>query len=223
LDALETQILAMPSKRPLRVSIDGRLGAGKTALADELADRLEAKGRPCLRTSIEDFHFPGYRQRAATNGFTPEGFLQEAYDHAAFLRLVLDPLGPGGSRRCRLDLWNVFDDQPFPEEWLDAPENVILLADGMFLLLPLLRPFWDFAIWLDVDWDVMLRRAAHRDAAWIASLDPVGQGYRAGWIQRHTLYEQLIRPHDVANVVVDNSDLQHPYLVRSRPSPRRVP
>jgi uridine kinase len=223
LDALETQLLAMPSRRPQRVAIDGRVGAGKTTLADELADRLEAKGRPCLRTSLDDFHFPGYRQRAASNGFTPEAFLREGHDYASFERLVLEPLGRHGNRRCRLDLWNAFDDEPFPEEWVDAPDDVILLADGVFLLGPSLRPLWEFTLWLDVDWDVMLRRAASRDPARVTSLEPIRGGPSGGWLERHTLYEQLTRPHDFVNVVVDNSDLKHPYLVRSRAAPRRVP
>jgi uridine kinase len=223
LETLETQLLAMPSKRPLRVAIDGRVGAGKTTLADELADRLEAQGRPCLRTSLDDFHFPGYRQRAATNGFTTEAYLREGYDYAAFLRLVLEPLGRNGNRRCRLDLWNAFDDEPFAEDWVEAPDDVILIADGVFLLGPVLRPAWDFTIWLDVDWDVMLRRAAQSDSNRVTSLEPIRDGQGGGWMPRHTLYEQQTRPYDIVNVVVDNSDLQHPYVVRARPGPRRVP
>jgi uridine kinase len=221
--AIESAILRKPSKRPLRIAIDGRSGAGKTTLADELADRLEAQARPCLRASIDDFHPPGFRQRAAGNGFTPQSFLKEGYDYASLRSLLLEPLGPNGSRRCRLDLWNSFDDVPFPEEWVDAPENAVLLVDGVFLLVPLLRPLWDFSIWLDVDWEVMLRRAAHRDPAFIASRDPIREGYRTGWIQRHTLYEQTTRAHELVDIVVDNSDVQHPYIVRARPAPRNVP
>jgi uridine kinase len=221
--AIEAAILQKPAKRPLRVAIDGRSGAGKTTLADELADRLEARGRPCLRASIDDFHPPGYRQRAAAHGFTPEAFLREGYDYDALRRLLLEPLGPKGSRRCRLDFWNSFDDVPFPEDWVDAPEDAIALVDGVFLLVPLLRPHWDFTIWLDVDWAVMLRRAANRDPAWQASRDPMREGYRTGWIQRHSLYEQKTRAHELVDLVVDNSDVQHPYIVRARPAPRTVP
>jgi uridine kinase len=135
----------------------------------------------------------------------------------------LDPLGPGGSRRCRLALRNAADDQPFPERWVDAPEPAILIADGVFLLVPPLRPLFDFTLWLDVDWDIMLRRAAHRDPAWVASRDPIREGYRTGWIQRHTLYEQTARAREQVDMVVDNSDLRHPYIVRARPAPRSVP
>lgn len=222
LASVEASILQKPSKRPLRIAVDGRTGAGKTTFADELADRLEAQGRPCLRASLDDFRLPGYRDRAAANAFTPEAFLREGHDYAAFVRLLLEPLGPQGNRHCRLDLWNWFDDEPFPEDWVDAPENAILLVDGVFLLVPELRPHWDFRIWLDVDWDVMLRRAAQRDPAWQPSRDPIREGYRSGWIQRHTLYEQQTRPHEIVDAVIDNSDIQRPYIVRSRPAPRKV-
>ena len=43
----------------VRVAIDGPDAAGKTTLADRLAEAVRAAGRPALRVSIDDFHRGG--------------------------------------------------------------------------------------------------------------------------------------------------------------------
>src|SRR5262245_22190943 len=98
LDELLGMVGRLPSQRPLRLGIDGRSAAGKTTIADELAKRLRASGRRCLRASIDDFHPPGYKYRSTAGGFTPDAYLREGYDYVAFRKLVLEPLSPGGLR-----------------------------------------------------------------------------------------------------------------------------
>jgi uridine kinase len=216
-------IAALPVQRPLRVGIDGRSGAGKTTLADALADRLEALGRVCLRASLDDFHPPGHAQRERAGGYTPAQYLQEGYAYAKIRELLLDPFGPQGNRRCRLDFWNSHDDQAFPEDWLEVERDAILLVDGVFLHAPALREQWDFTIWLDIDWQVMLLRGARRDGTWGGPTELLRDAYKTGWIPRHLWYEESVHPHERVDVVIDNSDVEHPYLVRAPRPIRRVP
>ena len=57
----------------LRVGIDGVDGAGKTTLADTLADALEAAGIAVIRASVDGFHHPrAVRYRLGRE--SPEGF-----------------------------------------------------------------------------------------------------------------------------------------------------
>lgn len=214
-------IQSLPRHRPLRVGIDGRSGAGKTTLADALADALEAAGRVCLRASLEDFHPPGHLQREASGSLTPSEFFRRGYDYPRLLELLLNPFAPEGSRRCRLDYWNRHDDQPFPEDWVDVREDAILVVDGVFLHTPPLRGQWDLTIWLDVDWQSALRRRARRDGTPGSSADLAREAHRAGWLARHAAYEASVRPHERVDVVIDNSDVEHPNIVRA-PRPRRM-
>jgi uridine kinase len=214
-------IQRLPTHRPLRIGIDGRSGAGKTTLADNLADRLEALGRVCHRASLDDFHRPGHAQREKAGGFTPDEYLREGYDYAKIRELLLDPFGPEGSRRCRLDYWNSHDDRPFPEDWQDVPHDAILLVDGPFLHTSELREQWDFAVWLEVDWQSLLRRAARRDGTWGGPAALVRAAYQAGWMPRHLHYEESVHPHDRVDVVIDNCDVARPFIVRA-PRPTRT-
>jgi len=207
--------------RPLRVGVDGRSGAGKTTLADALADRIEALGRTCLRASLDDFHRPGHQQRESSGGVTPAEYLREAYDYAKIRELLLDPLGPRGTRRCRLDFWNSHDDQPFPEDWLDVERDAVLIVDGAFLHAPELRDQWDFTIWLDVDWQKTLLRVARRDGRRGSPADLTREAYAKGWIPRHVWYEETFRPRERVDVIIDNSDVEHPNVVRA-PRPQRM-
>jgi uridine kinase len=210
-----------PRLRPLRIGIDGRSGAGKTTLADALADHFEALGRICLRASLEDFHHPGHLERDRTGGFTPAEYLREGYDYAKIRELLLDPLGPKGNRRCRLDFWNSHDDEPFPEDWQDVERDALLVVDGAFLHAPELREHWDFTIWLEVDWKSTLRRGARRDGTRGASAELVREAYETGSIPRHLWYEESAHPDERADVIIDNSDVEHPNIVRA-PRPRRM-
>jgi uridine kinase len=215
-------IEALPRHRPCRVGIDGRSGAGKTMLADAMADRLEAIGRECLRASLDDFHRPGHQQREKAGGFTPKEYLREGYDYAKIRELLLDPLGPRGTRHCRLDYWNSHDDQPFPEDWLDVPPDAILIVDGVFLHTPELRDHWDFSIWLDVDWQSTLLRAARRDGTRGSPGDLMRDAYKTGWMPRHLWYEEALHPRDRVDMIIDNSDVERPYVVRAPRPARRV-
>jgi uridine kinase len=217
LDRLARAATQIRHGKPTLVGIDGRSAAGKTTLADELAERVAALGRPVLRSSIDDFHPPGHKYRSAERRYTPASYYAEGFDYAAFRRCVLEPLRPGGSRRCRLTLWDSFHDTPFPEQWTEAPSDVVAVIDGAFILRPDLRPLWDFTIWVQVDWETMVARAANRDVAWVGSADLVIERYRSFWIPTHTLYEAEVEPAQLADALVNNEDPQHPVLDLRQP------
>jgi len=210
LERLADAITTLRTTEPTLVAIDGRSAAGKTTLADELAAHLRAQGRPVLRSSLDDFHPPGHKYRSSERRYTPATYYAEGYSYAAFRQLVLDPLRPGGSRRCRLALWDSFNDVALPEEWIDAPNNVIMIIDGAFLLRPDLRQYWDYVIWLQIDWETMLERVAKRDVAWVGSAEIVIERYRTFWIPMHEYYEAEVEPTRFANIIVDNRQPEEP-------------
>lgn len=225
LERLADLVSSVQRPNPTRVAIDGRGGAGKSTLADELADVLRARGRTVVRAEVDHFYRLDVDRRTRSQ-LTAAGFYG-AYDHDALRRLLLDPLGPGGQRRYRArwhDGWNpgVIDG---PEQ--SAPDDAVLILDGVFLLRPELADAWDVRVFVRVDPEVGLARGIARDMRHARPADPAADRERRlrVWRQRYLpaddAYLRTVRPDRLADAVVDNDDLAAPRLrVRSRRTAR---
>lgn len=205
-------ILALRRGRPTRVLVDGRSAAGKTTFATTLGEKLAASGRDVLTIHFDDFHPAGYRPLGSSI-YSPERYLEEGFDFAAFERLVLAPTAPGGSRRIAHALPG--EDASGETE---LARDGLLLVEGAFLLKPALRQWWDFAIWLDVGFETMVGRALERDVAWVGDAAKVRARYEGFWTETHRLYETC-GARDAAHAVIDNEAATNPSLVRFTPPP----
>ncbi len=212
LATLAADILAVRLDHPVRVAIAGITAAGKTTLADELAVRLASSGRPVHRCSYDDFHPKGYKWRSIREEWTPELYWAEGYDNDAFRQFVLDPLAPGGDRRCRLALFSSFHDEFLPEVWTTLEHDAILLVDGAMLLRPELRDCWDYAAWLEIDTEEVIRRAVVRDAAWASDPSRIEHRYRSYHLPAHDIY-LATGARDFANIRIDNTNPEAPVLL----------
>jgi uridine kinase len=217
IDALADLVTSLRLDQPTRVAIEGRSAAGKTTLADELAAAVETRGREVLRASIDDFHRPGHKHRSQRGAWTPRSYYDEGYDYEAFRELVLRPLGPGGTRRCRPALFDSFHDRWLPDEWREVGSEAVGIVDGAFLLRPDLAEHWDYVVWVDIDMETMVERARRRDVAWVGTERAVEERYRRHWIPTHALYERLDRPMERAHAIIDNRDPERPAILRLLP------
>lgn len=99
-----------------------------------------------------------------------------------------------------------------------APDDAILLLDGVFLLRPELAGSWDLCILVTVGFDEVLRRAIERDRSLFRTEAEVERRYRSRYIPGQQLYYAVARPEESADLIVDNSDPERPRL-RVRPAP----
>jgi uridine kinase len=204
---LEREILRRRAAGVLRVGIDGVDGAGKTTLADALADVLRAAGIPVIRASVDGFHHPrAVRYRLVRH--SPEGFFRDSYDYGTLRRSLLDPLSPGGSLRYRAA---VFDHRS--DRQVDAPEEraragSVLIVDGIFLHRSELRAYWDFSVFLDVRFEVSIPRGAQRGEG---SPDPLAPENRR-YIEGQRLYLRECDPKTHATLVIGYDDPAAPRI-----------
>lgn len=200
---------------PIRVAIDGVDASGKTNLADRLVPLIENRNRPVMRASIDDFHNPK-KVRYQRGLDSPEGYYYDSFNYEALQRDLLIPLGPHGDRQCRLAVFNLKDDSPTHGAWYKAPADAILLMDGIFLLRPELIPYWDFSIFLDVDFSISVPRAVQRD---ITSGDQkrntnfIQMRYERRYVPGQQLYFRKARPRQQASIIVNNNDDWNPVIV----------
>ena len=208
---LAQMITGIERPHPVRVGVDGFSTAGKSTLADELTAMVTGQGRPCLRADLDDFKRPRAERPAG-----PEGFFRGAYDFDAIRKFLLAPLGPGGDRQIRLQFFDQQRQAPFPARVQPVPADAVVIADGAYLLRPELRDLWDFRIFVEIDFDLVLAQGTARDAAWMDSAEAAAEHYRNYYIPAERLYDAEADPRSHADVIVDNRNLANP-IIRQGP------
>jgi uridine kinase len=208
LEYVAAAIEGLPSAGVRRVGIDGVDGAGKTMFADELGSVLTQRGTPVVRASIDGFHRP-QAERWVRGRESPEGFYLDSYDYPRVRSELLDPLAPGGNRRIRRAIHDHRTDQ-----LVDSPVEVIgdgsvLILDGIFLHRPELIDVWDLSVFLHVPTAVSVARCAERDG-------PAPEATRR-YVDGQRLYLDACRPAERATIVIDNTDLGAPVILRATP------
>src|SRR5882724_630720 len=145
-----------PSRRVL-VAVDGPDAAGKTTLANALAQRA---ARPTVRASIDDWH-RSRDVRLRRGDLSPVGYYEDSFDYDALTAHLLHPFR-GGATRVRTAQFNVKSDERADAHAERLPDAAALLFDGVFLLRPELQQLWDLTIYLHVPPAVTLARAMRR-------------------------------------------------------------
>ncbi len=195
------------------VGIDGVDGAGKTTLADHVAERVRATGRPVVRASVDGFHRPA-EQRYRRGRASAEGYYRDSYDLEALRAHLLDPCSPAGSGVYRDAVFDVGSDQPVAGAAALAPPDAVVIVDGLFLHRPELRDYWDYSVFLEVDFEVSVPRGAARGAAF-GSPDPAAVSNRR-YVDGNRLYFREAAPREFASLVVDYNDLARPAITAAR-------
>jgi uridine kinase len=167
-----------------RIGIDGVDGAGKTCLAEELADLLTARRRPAVRITLDQFE-PPTAARYARGELSPEGYYLDGFDFERFRAHLLS---------------------------IDGPPDLVIVADGVFLHRPELADVWDATVWIDADIEVAAKRGAERNLLWFDSLDATHERYRVRYMPAQRRYIEEQRPDERATFVLRNSDLTQPEL-----------
>jgi uridine kinase len=202
-------ILNMQSAFVTRVAIDGVDGAGKTMFGDELGRTLETWGAKVIRASVDGFHH-SRSVRYRRGRYCPEGFYRDSYDYTTLKQALLDPLSPGGSGQYVPAVFDHTSDSVVSLSWRQAAVGDILIFDSIFAHRPELSGYWDLSVYLDVSFEKSIERLGKREGGPIDPHVPLNRRY----IEGQKLYFQECAPADHATVVVDNSELATPRIIR---------
>jgi len=112
------------------------------------------------------------------------------FDHERLAREVLRPLRRAEPARYQRYDWqnNVLGD------WVEIPAEGVIVVEGVYMLRPQLREFWDLSIFVDTPWPIRLERQISR-----------GENTEADirlWTDAEKYYEQAIQPASRADLVV---------------------
>jgi len=131
-DTLVAEIVGQVSKVDgrVRVLVDGAPAADPGRLADAVVEPLRALGRAVQRVSLEDFLRPASvrLEHGRTDSYS---YRHDWFDYKGLQREVLDPAVDG---RVLPSLWNAATDRASRAEYVDLPENGVVLVDGTLML-----------------------------------------------------------------------------------------
>ena len=208
---LADRVVALRPGERVAVAVDGFDGAGKTMLADQLAEIVVAD-RALLRVSIDGFHRPRAQRRARGRG--PESFYEDSYDYETFRRSVIEPFRRGAPVTPAVN--DVEADRPIHPDPIIVGIDTVLLVDGIFLQRPELTDVWDATVWVDVPFAVSVPRG---NARYPGSDDDPEAAINGRYVEGQRLYLAEAGPRERASWVFDNTDLYRPRVVRAEVRP----
>ena len=215
IDTLCHRILAMEFPPLLRIGINGVDGSGKTMFTKRLVEELKKRTqRQIISTTIDAFHHPKER-RYQKGRASVEGFYRDSFDFPAIVERLLRPLSPHGLRTYWTRIFDVRTDQAVEEGPYRAEEDAILIMEGIFLFQKELWPYFDFKIYLDVPFGVTLERMLERDKQFYASEQEERELFLTRYKPGQELYQAECAPKELADVIIDNTDYEHPVIVKS--------
>ncbi|QGG93853.1 uridine kinase [Actinomarinicola tropica] len=214
IDRLASRLVAIRPGR-VRAVVDGRTASGKTTLADELAVAVRALGRPTLRATFDDFKKPWRDAREKGYDRTSgEGYYRNAPDIESARRLLLEPAGPHGSGIVALCGHDPLTGEDHRTTTIDAPLDAVLIVDSVFGMRPEYDELWDLRVWVDVPVEVALARGVARDADMEGGADAAERLHLDRYHASEEIYVAEVDPVQRADVVIDNTDVGAPDIVR---------
>ena len=191
------------------VGIDGVDGSGKSTFADGLSEALTmSQARPVLTIHVDDFlNLQEVRHRRGRS--SPEGFWLDTYDYAALEKYVLTPLREGGDGVYCPAVTDARKNVRLHTEPCKAPDDAIVLVEGMFLHRDRMAGHWDYSVFLDVPFAETARRMSARDGS---NPDPEHHSMRR-YVGGQRLYFEQARPWTRATRIIDNTLPEQPRLM----------
>lgn len=196
------------------MAIDGIDAAGKTIIADELAQLLVQVGVPVLRASLDGFHHPAAIRHERAADQPARSYYEDSFDYRTLRSVLLDPLQPDGDHTVRTRIFDFHTDRPVVENPVHVQSGTVLIFDGVFLLRPELDGCWDLTMFVRVDPEISLRRAIERDTSLFETPEATARRYRRRYLPGQDLYLSQVHPEQRADVLIDNNDPAKPKLIR---------
>ena len=189
------RVSSLTLTHPVRVAIDGPPWSGLD-LSRVLVDALGSWSRTAVVVRASDYLRPA-SLRLERGRDDPDAFYEEWIDVAGLRREVLEPAGPGGSRRVLPALWDADRDRASRTDYRELPSDGVVIVDGWFLLTGELS--FDLTVHLALSAAARSRRVPADDAQ--------------RELPAYDRYDAEVRPAERADIVVRADDPRRPAVI----------
>lgn len=199
--------------RCLIIGIEGQGCSGKSIFTDNLKNALVEKGFKADIISIDDFcnkravrysnELPLHEQHYLKN-FNYEHFENSILKKVKDLRyLFIDEY-----------VLNTGTDEFDKKLEINLDEQSILLIEGVFIYRNEFKKYYDYSIMLQIEQEEQLKRATKRDLSKNGSTEVLMNKYLNRYIPAYHLYEELNNPLKFADLIIDNTNVGDPSIIK---------
>ncbi|MEE8419377.1 MAG: hypothetical protein V3S02_04625 [Dehalococcoidales bacterium] len=191
--------------RPFVIGINGIDGAGKTSLAALFERFLVSQGYKTQVIALDDFRNPQAHRYAGDD--RADNYFNKSFAVETIINELLIPIHRGGSFTTELTLLDLNTDSYDIKKRFSFNSATLVIFEGVFLFRKELAPYIDFKIFLDIPFEESKKRALLRDSR----LGQEGlKKYDEKYLPAQKKYLVEYPPARVADLVIDNTDWQHP-------------
>ena len=195
---------------PLVIGINGLDTSGKPYFAKDLETFLRSLGRKTQIISVDDFHNKARVRRQGHDEI--DAYINNAFNLAALEHELLKPIKSKEEVDKTVRLIDLDSDTYSNIKHYKVDEETVVIVEGVLLYREPIIKYFDIKVFLDIEFDEMLRRAEKRDAP------KYGPGfldrYKSKYIPIQMKYINTWNPVESSDFVIDNNDLENPRLVK---------
>ena len=196
--------------KPIVIGVNGVDTSGKTYFATGLNRYLGAKGFDAQLIHLDDFHNP---RTIRGKDASPQGYIEYAFNLPQFQSLITEIKSqPTDKDITVLDL----DTDTYAKKMhVKTTADSVIIVEGVLLYRPPIKDLFDYKVFLDIDFDEVLRRANERD------VPKYGADFIDRYIQRYIpaqkIYLNVFRPKETCDLLIDNNNYNKPLIATISP------
>jgi phosphoglycolate phosphatase len=204
----ETLIQNRTIDHPFILGINGVDLSGKTTFTNNLTSWLKSQGYHTQVVHLDDFHNPSTKRRQGTDPIA--AYWQNAFNLHQLETEILAPITQKGCLDKELLLLDLESDRFINRRSYHVKPDSIVLLEGVLLFREPIDRYLTARLFIDVNFDEVLRRASLRDVPRFGQ--DILNTYQTKYIPIQKKYLADYKPQEKADLIIDNNNPQQPRL-----------
>ena len=207
--AIENHYNSIDEDKIDTIGVNGIDNSGKTTFAKSLSEYLDARGYESKVISIDNFHNP---QDIRGKGENPvDAYYENAFDTERLIEEILEPIRNNQEVHKELEILNLKTDIYDLKKEYHVNRNDIVIIEGVLLYKEPLDRYIDYNIYLNINFDIMIKRARERDEERFD--ENVVKRYKEKYIPIQKKYIKEDNPKLKSDMIIDNNDFDKPKII----------
>lgn len=191
------------------IGINGVDTSGKTTFANRYSKFLSSINVKNIVVHLDDFHNTSHLRRQGKDEI--DAYYNNAFNYTMLIEEILLPLKENGYVKKDIACLNLDTDKYDKTIHISIDSDTTLILEGVLLFRPPILEYLDKKIFIDIDFDEVMRRAVIRD------VPKYGESFLEKYVNKYIpiqkRYFKEFSPLEIANIIVDNSDFRYPTFV----------